>query len=106
MSSILHVTDSNFLTHISNSHVPVLVDFWAPWCGPCKMMEPILEDLSKMLGEKGKIFKLDVDQNPEKASEFGIRSIPTLILFKNGKVIETKVGLHQKEALLHWIQNA
>ena len=79
---------------------PILVDFWAPWCGPCLMMAPILDEVSKELGEKGEIIKVNVDSNQQVASEYGIRSIPTLILFKDGKAFKTEVGLKNKNAIL------
>jgi thioredoxin 1 len=79
---------------------PILVDFWAPWCGPCLMMAPILDEVAKDLGEKGEIIKVNVDNCQQVASTYGIRSIPTLILFKNGEAIKTEVGLKNKNVIL------
>ncbi len=86
------INDGNFDNEVLKSEGPVLVDFWAAWCGPCKMIGPVLEDLSDEYSGKVKIAKLDVDQNQNTASQFGVRSIPTLILFENGKQKETIVG--------------
>ncbi|MCP4295521.1 MAG: thioredoxin [Proteobacteria bacterium] len=86
------INDGNFDNEVLKSEGPVLVDFWAAWCGPCKMIGPVLEDLSNEYSGKVKIAKLDVDQNQNTASQFGVRSIPTLILFENGKQKETIVG--------------
>jgi len=93
------LTDQNFDQEVKQSDVPVLVDFWAPWCGPCQMMAPILEDLAKELEGKAKVCKLDVDENPQKAVEFGIMSIPSLKIFKAGKVEKEFTGVQSKEAL-------
>ncbi|MDP4085378.1 MAG: thioredoxin [Bacillota bacterium] len=95
--AITHVTDQTF-TSETNSDL-VLVDFWAPWCGPCKMIAPVLEELDSELGEKVKIVKLDVDDNQETAAKFGVMSIPTLLLFKDGEVVDKIVGFQPKEAL-------
>jgi thioredoxin 1 len=95
----LEVNDSNFKSEVTDSEMPVLVDFWAPWCGPCKMIAPVLEELAKEYDGRVKIVKLNVDDSPDTASEFGIRSIPTLILFKDGKVFEQTVGAQSKENL-------
>ena len=88
------------ITPVPSKTKPILVDFWAPWCGPCLMMAPILDEVSKELGEKGEIIKVNVDSNQQVASEYGIRSIPTLILFKDGKAFKTEVGLKNKNAIL------
>lgn len=102
MSSI-KVTDSSFDSDVLKSATPVLVDFWAEWCGPCKMIGPILEELSDELKGKLTIAKVDVDHNPNTAGQFGIRSIPTMIIFKNGKPHATKMGALPKGKLLEWI---
>jgi len=96
MSDLLEVTDDNFETEIVKSDIPVMVDFWAEWCGPCKMVGPVVEELSKEYAGKIKIGKMDVDQNQQTPAKFGIRSIPTLILFKGGEVAQTIVGAQPK----------
>lgn len=95
--AITHVTDQTFVSE-TNSDL-VLVDFWAPWCGPCKMIAPVLEELDSELGGKVKIVKLDVDDNQETAAKFGVMSIPTLLLFKDGEIVDKVVGFQPKEAL-------
>ncbi|MGG0720197.1 thioredoxin [Robertmurraya massiliosenegalensis] len=95
--AISHVTDQNFDTETGSG--VVLADFWAPWCGPCKMIAPVLEELDSELGEKLKIVKLDVDDNQETAAKFGVMSIPTLLVFKDGEVVDKVVGFQPKEAL-------
>jgi len=95
--AITNVTDTNFDTETSEGLV--LADFWAPWCGPCKMIAPVLEELDSEMGDKVKIVKLDVDENPETAGKFGVMSIPTLLVMKNGEVVDKVVGFRPKEAL-------
>jgi len=92
MADLLHVSDANFEEEIVQSDIPAMVDFWAEWCGPCKMVGPSVEALAKEYAGKIKIAKMDVDQNRETPAKFGIRSIPTLILFKDGKVAQTIIG--------------
>ena len=104
MTHPLAVTDATFSSEVLGSSVPVIVDFWAPWCGPCRMIAPILDEISGELGDKIKIVKINVDENPEVPSQFGISSIPTLILFKNGNAVSTKIGSVPKPKLLEWIQ--
>ncbi len=99
MSDLLEVTDDNFESEIVKSDIPVMVDFWAEWCGPCKMVGPVVEELSKEYAGKIKIGKMDVDKNPGTPAKFGIRSIPTLILFKDGEVAQTIVGAQPKSYL-------
>ncbi len=101
--SVVHVTESNFEEEVVKSDVPVLVDFWAEWCGPCKMIAPILDEIAKEYGEKLKICKIDVDSNPDIAPKFGIRGIPTLIMFKDGKAESTKVGAVSKSQLIEFV---
>ena len=96
---MINLTDSNFNDEISNSTIPVLVDFWAEWCMPCKMLTPILEELSKGYGGKVKFTKLNVEEGQSTASKFGIMSIPTIIIFKNGKIKDQIVGLLSNEEL-------
>ena len=95
--AIVHGTDQSFSSEISDGLV--LVDFWAPWCGPCKMIAPVLEELDAEMNGKVKIVKVDVDENQETASNFGIMSIPTLVLFKDGQPVDKVVGFNPKEAL-------
>ncbi|MEC0372505.1 thioredoxin [Paenibacillus chibensis] len=96
--AIVNVTDQSFNAEIEGQGT-VLVDFWAPWCGPCKMIAPILDDLASEMGDSVKIAKLNVDENPETASRFGVMSIPTLIFFKDGQPVDKVVGLNSKENL-------
>lgn len=98
-------TDQNFETEVLKSELPVLVDFWAVWCGPCQMMGPMVEELAKELEGKVKVGKLNVDENPKLAEKYGVMSIPTLILFKNGEAVKTIVGLRNKEEILKEILN-
>lgn len=99
-------TDENFDSTVVGAEGPVLVDFWAEWCGPCKMIAPVLEELAAEYGEKLKVCKMDVDANPETAPKYGIRGIPTLILFNNGDVAGTKVGALSKSQLSAFIDSA
>ena len=104
MSKPQVVSDQNFEAEVIKSDTPVLVDFWAAWCGPCRMVAPVLEEIATEQGEKMKIAKLDVDANPITAGRFGVRSIPTMILFKNGREAQRVVGYMPKEKLLQQIQ--
>ena len=101
----IELTDENFKKEIGGSEELILVDFWAPWCGPCRMMGPIIEELSKEFDGKIKIKKLNVDENPNIASEYEILSIPTLKVFKKGEVVEEMAGLQPKEVLAEKINN-
>ncbi|WP_338451429.1 thioredoxin [Niallia oryzisoli] len=100
--AITHATDQTFATETGSGLV--LVDFWAPWCGPCKMIAPVLEDLDSEIGDKVKIVKVDVDENQETAAKFGVMSIPTLIVLKEGEVVDKVVGFQPKEALAERLQ--
>jgi thioredoxin 1 len=97
------VSDANFEAEVLKSTSPVVVDFWAEWCGPCKMIAPALEEISGSVGEKVKIVKLNVDENPETAQKYGIMSIPTLLMFKNGEIAKRQVGAQPKQKLEQWI---
>jgi thioredoxin 1 len=102
---IQYVTDASFKSDVLDSAVPVLVDYWAEWCGPCKMIAPILEEVAKEYHGRLKIAKLNIDENPKTPGEFGIRGIPTLILFKGGNVEATKVGALSKSQLTAFIDS-
>ncbi|MFM1812719.1 MAG: thioredoxin 1 [Cyanobacteriota bacterium] len=99
MSSATAVTDASFEQDVLKSDVPVLVDFWAPWCGPCRMVAPIVDEIAKEFDGKIKVFKLNTDENPNVASQYGIRSIPTLMIFKGGQKVDTVVGAVPKTTL-------
>jgi len=99
----INLNDKNFNDEVVNSQLPVLVDFWAGWCGPCKAVAPILEDISNKYSDKFRVAKVNVDENPDLASNYGIRSIPTLILFKDGKQIDSIVGALPKEAIINFV---
>ena len=99
MSNVIELNDSNFDDEVVNSDLPVLVDFWAEWCGPCKMIAPSVEKISEEYSDKLKVGKLDVDSNPNISSTFGIRSIPTLLIFKNGSPVDQIVGAVSKEVI-------
>ena len=102
--TIVNINENNFEKEVVKSSLPCLVDFWAEWCGPCKNLAPILDEISNELKEKVKIGKINIDDNQELAAKFSIRSIPTMILFKDGNNIDTKVGLPPKKELLDWIE--
>ncbi len=102
----LKVTDASFSTDVLGSDKPVVVDFWADWCGPCKMIAPALEEISEELGEQVTIAKVDIMENTSTATQFGVQSIPLLILFKDGKPVAQKLGAAPKGALKAWIEGA
>ena len=104
--SIVTLTEANFEEEVIQSSVPVLVDFWAEWCGPCKMIAPSLEEISTEMEGKVKITKLNIDENPDLAAQYGVRSIPTLVLFKGGEPASMQVGARPKSALADWIKSA
>ena len=100
MGQIQHVNNNNFNDHVLNSDQPVLVDFWAEWCGPCKALGPVLDELANEVSGKAKIVKLNVDESRELAAKYGVRGIPTMIFFKNGQVVSTLVGNQPKDVIL------
>ncbi len=100
------VGDDNFASEVLASDKPVLVDFWAEWCGPCKMIGPALEEISEELAGQVTITKLNIDDHPDTPGKYGVRGIPTMILFKNGEIVDTKVGAAPKAALKSWLEGA
>ncbi|WP_424966155.1 MULTISPECIES: thioredoxin [unclassified Dinoroseobacter] len=100
------VTDDTFDAEVTKSDIPVVVDFWAEWCGPCKQIGPALEELSEQFDGQVKIAKINVDENPNSPAQMGVRGIPALFMFKDGQVISNKVGAAPKAALQSWIQEA
>ena len=106
MANLHHFDSKNFQDEVVGSDLPVLVDFWAPWCGPCKMIGPIVEELAEDFAGKAKVGKVNVDDNQELAGQFGIRGIPTVMLFKGGEVVESFVGLRSKEDLAAAVEGA
>ena len=102
---IKEITDNDYESEVVNSNEMILVDFWADWCGPCKMLTPILEQLSEDMEGNIKIVKMNIDKNPQFPSALGIRSIPTMMLFKNGKQLGTKVGVLHKNSIKEWIES-
>ena len=105
MSGTKKITDDSFKTDVEGASGPVLVDFWAEWCGPCKMIAPALEAIAEELEGKVTIAKLNIDENPVTPGRFGVRGIPTLLLFKDGKVAATKIGALPKGALQQWVES-
>ncbi len=105
MSNLKNLNTETFDTEISGAKTPVLVDFWAEWCGPCKTLTPILEELSAEMNGKIEIMKVNLDENQDLAMKYSIRSIPTLLLFKKGELLDMKVGLLPKSDLEQWIQS-
>ena len=103
MSEVLHSSDATFVADVVNSDVPVLLDFWAPWCGPCKMIAPVLDELAVEFAGKEKIVKINIDDNQATPAQFGVRSIPTLLLFKDGKPVASQVGALPKNQLAAFI---
>lgn len=106
MSEMLHVSDANFESKVLESDLPVLVDFWAPWCGPCRMLSPIVEDLASEYDGRMVFAKMNTDESPMTPGQYGIMSIPSLLLFKDGELIDRAVGARPKAALQEWIDGA
>ncbi|MDR3518464.1 MAG: thioredoxin TrxA [Azospirillaceae bacterium] len=105
-TNTIKITDSSFETDVLKAEGPVLVDFWAEWCGPCKMIAPALDEIAKELAGKVTVVKLNIDENPGTPTKYGVKGIPTLMLFKNGTVAATKIGAAPKSALHHWVESA
>jgi thioredoxin 1 len=104
--ALTQTTDTAFEKDVLKATKPVLVDFWAEWCGPCKMIAPYLEDLAAEMGEQVEVIKVNIDENPLTPTRYGVRGIPTLMLFKNGEVAATKVGALPKSKLVEWVQQS
>jgi thioredoxin 1 len=100
------VTDASFDSDVLQSDKPVVVDFWAEWCGPCKQIGPALEDIAQEMGEKVTVAKLNIDENPNTPAKYGVRGIPTLMIFQNGQVAATKVGAQPKTNIVSWINDS
>lgn len=98
-------TDNSFKNDVINNSGPVLVDFWAPWCGPCRQLSPLVDELSKEMAGKVSVYKCNIDENPETPSQYAVRGIPTLMIFKGGKLVDTKVGSLPKSALYEWVRS-
>ena len=103
--SILSLDEKSFESEVLNSDLPVLIDFWAEWCAPCKEISPILEEISEEMAENIKIVKINIDNNPNIPSKYGIQSIPTLMIFKKGEMVASKVGSATKSDLISWIKS-
>jgi len=102
----IQITDAQFQDEVLNSDLPVVVDFWAPWCGPCKMIGPVLEDVAGDMEGKIKVVKVNVDENPDTAPKYNVRGIPTLLVVKGGEVVATKVGAVSKSQLVDFIEKS
>ncbi|HAA94049.1 MAG: thiol reductase thioredoxin [Rhodospirillaceae bacterium] len=105
MADTVAVSDDEFEANVLKAGGPVLVDFWAEWCGPCKMIAPVLEEIAADMGDKVTVAKINIDDNPETPSKYGVRGIPTLMIFKDGEVASTKVGALPKSQLVQWVES-
>lgn len=105
MAQPIHLSDASFEQEVIKSDLPVLIDFWAAWCGPCRMIAPVIDELANDYSSQAKICKLDVDNNQQTAMQFGIRSIPTILIFKGGEVVDTIVGAVPKEQILNKLKS-
>jgi len=105
MTTLQETTDTGFETDVLQSSVPVVVDFFADWCGPCRMLAPVLQEINTEMGNTIKVVKLNIDKSPQIPAQFGVRSIPTLVLFHQGQAVSTKVGLVAKNKLVEWINS-
>lgn len=103
--TVQSIDEKNFETEVINSELPVLIDFWAVWCGPCKEIAPILDEINNEINNKIKIVKINIDENPNIPSKYGVQSIPTLIILKKGEIVATKVGSSLKSDILSWIES-
>ena len=101
-----NITDATFEEEVLKSDKPVVLDFWAPWCGPCKMIGPSLEEISDEMADKITVAKVNIDENPERPSKFGVWGIPTMLVYKNGEAAATKVGAVSKTAIVEWIEDS
>lgn len=106
MSASVYINDSDFESQVLKASGPVVVDFWAEWCGPCKAMSPLVDELAGEVGEAVKIVKVNIDESPNAPTKYGVRGIPTFMIFKDGKVVDTKVGSMSKTTLSDWVKNA
>ena len=104
MADIKHVTDSDFQAEVLESEQPVLVDFWAPWCGPCRVVAPVLEEIAEERAENLRIVKLNIDENPDTPGKYGVRGIPTMLLFKGGEAVAQKVGAAPRSHIQQWLE--
>ena len=103
--TVQSIDEKNFESEVINSELPVLIDFWAVWCGPCKEIAPILDEINNEINNKIKIVKINIDENPNIPSKYGVQSIPTLIILKKGEIVATKVGSSLKSDILSWIES-
>lgn len=105
MSASVYINDNDFETQVLKANGPVVVDFWAEWCGPCKAMSPLVDELAGEVGAAVKVVKINIDESPNAPTKYGVRGIPTFMIFKDGKVVDTKVGSMSKTALADWVKN-